>query len=575
MTHVESRLSDIRFGDTLLRAEKMSLAGNLGEAINLYRSVIRKSGKNNLHIEKATAMRRLGNLYSRKGEARKAMLYYRKGLSISQELGDVSGCAKAYNGIGTLYFNTGNWNKVKEYYNHAVEAARKKEDLVLLASIYNNLGAMSNILGDWTMAITYYKEAINIYDSTKDARGLSRAYNNLGLTYRDRGDWEKAYQHYAKSIRISEKTGDVSLISSSSLNYIRVLIQLSRFDEAREKCDEIFELLSGTEEEANKAEALMMYGMIYTRMEKLALAEKHFLDCVKINEDHNNVMGKAECFREMAFLYREWGRNKQALEFLGKSFNAFRSLRAVRYLQDIDRKIEELEELAFKIIRDMGAEVESKDTYTFGHSQRVAHYSVELAKQLHIEENLLKGIMVAAYLHDLGKVKVSEDILLKERKLTPEEYYIIQMHPIWGAEILQDIDFPWEVKSLVRFHQEKWDGSGYPDGLSGKEIPLGARVIAAADLFDALTTDRPYRLSYSLKQALKIFKKELGTSIDPQIGRKFIRIVNERLPADFEGSLSSMPVASFIALWTGTQGEEKGSNLLKREVSLSSIVRAS
>jgi len=562
------------FDDIFSRAEQMSLAGNLGEAIKLYRTIIRKSRKEHLYNAKATSMRRLGNLFARKGEAKRAMSYYRRSLTIFQNQSDTAGCARAYNGIGTQYFNTGNWKKVKEYYNLAVEAARQTDDLGLLANIYNNLGAMSNILGDWTMAISYYEEAIKICKSTDDPRGLSRAYNNLGQTYRDKGDWEKAGQHYEESIQISEKTGDVSLKSSSSLNYLHVLIQLSRFDEAREKCDEVFELLTGTEEETKISETMMMYGMIYTRMGKWALAEKHLLDSVKINENHNNLLGKAECFREMAFLYSEWGKNKQALEYLGKSFNAFKSLRAVRYLQDVDRKIAELEEFTFNIIRNMGAEVESKDTYTFGHSQRVAHYSVELAKRMHLEENLIKGIMVAAYLHDLGKVKVSEDILLKEKKLSPEEYYTIQMHPIWGVEILKDIEFPWEVKSLIRYHQERWDGSGYPDGLSNEEIPLGARVIAVADFFDALTTHRPYRTAYSVKQSIKIMKKELGTSLDPRIVRKFIRIVNEKLPADFEGSLSSMSVSRFIQLWSGIQEKEKGSNLLQREVSLSSIVRA-
>jgi len=163
---------------------------------------------------------------------------------------------------------------------------------------------------------------------------------------------------------------------------------------------------------------------------------------------------------------------------------------------------------------------------------------------------------------------------LKERKLTPEEYYIIKMHPIWGVEILEGLEFPWEVKSLIRSHQEKWDGSGYPDGLSCEEIPLGARVIAVADFFDALTTDRPYRVAYPLKQALRIMKKELGVTFDPQIAKKFIRIVNEKLPGDFEGSLSSMPVSNFIELWSGIQQKEKVSSLLNREVTLSSLVKA-
>jgi putative nucleotidyltransferase with HDIG domain len=560
--------------DSIMKAEMLSLSGNLGDSIQLYRSIIRRAGKMQKLSVKAMAMRRIGNIYWRKGESKTAMNYYRRSLSISRSCGDTKGAAKAYNGIGTLYFNSGNWNKVKEYFNLAVEAASEESDLGLMANIFNNLGAMSNILGDWTMAISYYEKAQDIYKELENVKGLARIYNNLGLTYRDRGDLEKSAQYFEESIRIAGEIGDVSLKADSTLNYLQVLIRLSRLDEAREKCDEVYETLSGTEEESSMAETMLLYGMIYTRTGKWALAEKHFNESISINENHDNLLGKAECYREMALLYKEWGKNKKTLEYLGKSFNAFRALKAVRYLQEIDRKIAELEEFAFKIIRDMGAEVESKDTYTFGHSQRVAHYAVELAKKMHLETDLIKGIMVAAYLHDLGKVKVSKKILLKERKLTPEEYYIIQMHPIWGVEILEGIEFPWEVKPLIRYHQERWNGSGYPDGLSTEEIPLGARIIATADFFDALSTDRPYRSAFSVKQAIKILNKESGTSLDPLIAKKFIRIIKERLPLDYEGSLSSIPVSSFLELWKGTEAKEKKPSLLKREAMLSSIVRA-
>ncbi len=561
--------------EALLRqAEEMNLAGNLRESVRLYRMVIRRAGKKHLPTVRALAMRKLGNLFWRKGEPKRAMYYFRRGLAVSIECGDKSGCARAYNGIGTLYFNSGNWKKVKEYLHRATEAARHENDLGLRANIYNNLGAMSNILGDWTMAVSYYEKALEIYRKVEDIKGLARIYNNLGLTHRDRGDWEEASRSFEESVRIVEMTDDLSLIATSTLNYLQVLIRLSRLEEAREKCDRVYELLSGTEEESSRAEALMLYGMIYTRMGKWALAEKHFIESIEINENHDNILGKAECYREMAYLYREWGKNKKTLEYLGKSFNAFRSLKAIRYLQDIDKKIADLEEFAFKIIRDMGAEVESKDTYTFGHSQRVAHYAVELAKMMHLENDLIKGIMVAAYLHDLGKVKVKKSILLKKRKLTPEEYYIIQMHPIWGVEILEGIEFPWEVKPLIRFHQERWNGSGYPDGIAGEEIPLGARIIAVSDFFDALTTDRPYRGAFSVEQALNILRKESGICLDPLITRKFIRIVKKRLPLDFEGSVSALSVSSFIDLWNGRKDTDRPPILLKREATLSSLVGA-
>jgi len=323
---------------------------------------------------------------------------------------------------------------------------------------------------------------------------------------------------------------------------------------------------------AGRAEAMMLYGVIYVKMNKLALAENHFTESLKINQDHGNLLGMAECYREMAVLYKDWGKQKKTLEYLGRSFSTFGALKASHYLDDIDKKIGDLEELTFKITRDMGTAVESKDTYTFGHSQRVAHYAIEIAKKMKLDREEIKGMMVAAYLHDLGKVKVAKKILQKPRKLTVDEFSIIQQHPDWGTKMLDGVEFPWEVKPLVRNHQEKWDGSGYPDGLKGEDIPLGARIIAVADVFDALTTDRPYRPALSVAESLKIMKNEAGKGLDPGIVKKFLRLVKENLPADFRDSLSALSVSSFLKLWGKNNTRRNAKEIQQREANLSNLV---
>lgn len=566
--------ADRILNNMLHKAQEMNLAGDLDGAILLYRKAIRISGRNGFHTRKAQAMRKLGTILRRKGETGRAISYYKRSIPVSQSAGDISGCAKAYNGLGVLYFNSGNWKLVKKYFNLAMEKAEETEDLSLMANIYNNLGAMSNILGDWETAISYYEKSLDYYRNIEDMGGLAKNYNNLGLTYRDMGKWSKAAYYCERCVKIAGEIGDVALGSNCLLNLAHVLIELSRLGEAREKCDIAYESLSDIGEVGGIAEALMIYGMIYTRMRKWALAEKHFQESVMINKKHDNLLGMAECYREMALLYQGWGKNKKALEYLGKSFHEFRELKAIRYLQEIGRKTAELEEMTFKLTRDMGAAVESKDTYTFGHSQRVAHYAVEIAKKMHLKDDVIKGIMVAAYLHDLGKVRVKKKILQKSRKLTVKEFFIIQMHPNWGVELLKDVEFPWDVKPLIRHHQEKWDGSGYPDGLQGEAIPIGARIIAVADMFDALTTDRPYRKALPLRQAVKILKKESGVSLDSDITNKFLRIVRLRFPADFKRSMSSIPVPAFLKLWEGeSEGKEKPSGFLRRRADLSSLVR--
>jgi putative nucleotidyltransferase with HDIG domain len=554
------------------KANLLNVSGELNEAILLYRKALGIATRRKLTRERTLALRKLGALWGRKGDTRKAMNYLRRSAALAERSGDVPGCAKAYNGIGALYFSSGKWESVREYLTLAMHAAEGTEDLSLQANIFNNLGAMSNILGDWEMAVAYYERSIELCKRVEDMVGLARSLNNLGLTCRDQGDWEKAASYYEESERLADMLGDVSLKANCAQNYVQVLIKLSRLDEAREKCDEAYESFKSTGESAGIAEAMMLYGMIYTHMQKWALAEKHFQESIRMNKSQGELLGKAECYREMALLYKNWGRSRKTLECLGKSFVAFKELKAIRYLQDIDAKIEEIETLTFKITRDMGAAVESKDTYTFGHSQRVAHYAIEIAKRLRLQDELIKGIMVAAYLHDLGKVRVKKNILQKSRKLTVKEYSIIQKHPVWGVELLEGIEFPWDVKPLIRSHQEKWNGSGYPDGLKAEKIPVGARIIAIADMFDALTTDRPYRRALTLRTAMRIMKRESGMSIDANIARRFLRIVEEKFPPDLEGRVNLVSFSTFVKAWNKSPDDMKKARFLRREADLSSLV---
>ena len=129
-------------------------------------------------------------------------------------------------------------------------------------------------------------------------------------------------------------------------------------------------------------------------------------------------------------------------------------------------------------------------------------YAMELAKDLGLSEDETEALRAASVLHDIGKLAVPEHIISKPGKLTPEEFEKMKIHPIVGAEILEQVDFPYPVVPIVRSHHEKWDGSGYPDGLSGEEIPIGARILAAVDCLDALASDRQYRKALPLDEAM-------------------------------------------------------------------------
>src|SRR5260370_24219043 len=173
--------------------------------------------------------------------------------------------------------------------------------------------------------------------------------------------------------------------------------------------------------------------------------------------------------------------------------------------------------LPLRPIEALALAIEAKDHSTHDHLQRVQVYAIEVGKELGLDEAQLEALRAAALLHDIGKLAVPEHIISKPGKLTREEFEKMKIHPVVGAEILERVRFPYPVVPIVRYHHEKWDGSGYPDGLKGIEIPIGARIMTAVDCFDALSSERPYRRALPPEEAMNALIAESGSSYDPRV----------------------------------------------------------
>ncbi|KOA19726.1 cyclic di-GMP phosphodiesterase response regulator RpfG [Clostridium homopropionicum DSM 5847] len=169
--------------------------------------------------------------------------------------------------------------------------------------------------------------------------------------------------------------------------------------------------------------------------------------------------------------------------------------------------------------------IEKKDSYTAGHARRVAVYSISIGEELGLNRSEITQVRLAALLHDIGKIGIQDKILLKNSRLTGEEYEVIKKHPVFGAEILENIDQLKDVVPSVRGHHERYDGKGYPDGKKGTEIPLIARIIAVADAFDAMTSHRPYISNKEKEQALNEIYKNINTQFDPVVVEAFLKRV--------------------------------------------------
>ena len=205
------------------------------------------------------------------------------------------------------------------------------------------------------------------------------------------------------------------------------------------------------------------------------------------------------------------------------SYLTFRT--AMGRVEDSNRHLNELNRLYLSTIETLAMAIDAKDQITHGHIRRVQSYAVGLAKHVGVaDERSIKAIEAAALLHDMGKLAVPEYILNKPGRLTDAEFDKMKLHASVGADILTAIDFPYPVVPIVRHHHENWDGTGYPAGLKGTDIPIGARILSVVDCFDALTSDRPYRPRLPDNDALKILLERRGKMYDPLVVDTFISV---------------------------------------------------
>jgi putative nucleotidyltransferase with HDIG domain len=224
----------------------------------------------------------------------------------------------------------------------------------------------------------------------------------------------------------------------------------------------------------------------------------------------------------------------------------------IQHLEQMNRSYQSM-------IEGLATAVEAKDEVTHGHIRRVQVYCLALARKLGVTEpSALKALEAAAILHDVGKVGISERILNKPGGLTPAEFEEMKQHVVIGTHILSTIEFPFPVTPIVRHHHENWDGTGYPDGLAGEDIPLGARILMVVDCFDALTSDRPYRRRMSVSEAFDILRARRRTMYDACIVDAFIevqptiRIIVAEPPAPFPYRADTLsPVLSHQVARTG------------------------
>src|SRR5918992_1860358 len=487
-------------GELLAAASTSELQGKITEAIAGYRTIIQNADRQTQAKVLAEALRRLGGIYRRRHELDVAAELNRRSYEVAVSTHDRTLVGEALNGLAMVYFARGDWDRARQELDHALVVAG---DLAALrARIEQNLGTMANVEGDLDTALEHYERSFEAFRTAGDRRGCAVACNNIAMNKADRGLWAEADASFRASLEIAESIGDVNLRGLALLNRTEVHIARQEFDAGKHSAEEALRIFDTLGAREHKADAYKFLGVLYRETGRPQLAEARLKTALEIAGEIGAVLSQAESTRELAVLYGQMGRNQETLKLLNAAHRLFGRINARRDLVDVAAKTAHLEGIYLEVVRQWGASIESSDTYTFGHSSRVAEYAVAIASAFGLAESDLTAIRVGAHLHDVGKIRIPHEILNKADRLTADEFAIIKQHPVYGVELLASVDFPWDVKPIVRWHHEKIDGSGYPDGLRGDEIPLSAQIIGIADVYDALATARSYRSALPRAKAL-------------------------------------------------------------------------
>jgi len=533
------------------RAQLAERQGRTPEARTLYEQALSQLRSPEEAPIAASLLRWIGITYGVELNLDAAFDCLEAALAVAEALGDEAAVGHAVNVQGLLNYKMGRLDEAERLYLKARESARRAGEAKLAAMTSQNLGVIANIRGELEQALWHYEASLADYRALGLAKYICITLNNLGMLYTRMERWETAERAYEEAIPLSLQIGDVGVRIILEVNFAILWIARKEFAKARQACDRALTISEESRHSEAIGEVQKCYGVIFRETGDFAAAEDAFRNAVELADARQDLLLSAEIARELAELYRLQGRNRDTLQSLNRAHRLFTQLHARPDLADIDRQTTRLESDFLDVVRRWGESIESKDHYTQGHCERVAGLACALAAEAGLDQKSLFWFRIGALLHDVGKLMIPPEILNKPGRLTAEEWVMIKRHPVWGVEMLADIDFPWDVRPIVESHHERWDGAGYPHGLKGEDIPRTARILCIADVYDALTSERSYKKAVSHEQALDMMRSDVGHQFDPELFPLFEAVMSRMGPP--RRGLSEPPSAEHTAPTTPTE----------------------
>jgi putative nucleotidyltransferase with HDIG domain len=526
--------------DSIDRAKQAEREGRWADACSLYEQLVRNP---DAHASTRLAVLRwLGRAYMEQGNRGAALDVLEAAVASADIIGSPPAVAQALNVVGIVYQMSGDLDQAAAIYEAARDKAESAGDGALIAMLDQNLGTVAMIRGDLQAALEAFRLSHLGYQALGMRNHEAQVLNNIGLAYMELGNLADAEAAYADAGRAFEEEGDQARQLDLTVNKVQLYIAARRYDDAESHCRQLL-AYHADEVPLWRGEVFRHMGVISRERAEFSEASEYLHKADLHASETGDLLLKADVAEQLAELFWAQKRHREMLLSLNEAHALYSQVKAQRRVAQIERRNDALESRFLEMASQWGDSIESKDRYTQGHCERVAFFACVLADSAGFSARSLFWFRIGALLHDIGKIIVPTEVLNKPGKLTEEEWAIMKRHPEAGLELVADIDFPGDIRAIIRNHHERWDGTGYPDRLAGEAIPLAARILCVADVYDALTTTRSYRPGLTHARAAEIMKSSPG-QFDPELLETFLEWAET---ADIPGRPTPQRLAIFAS----------------------------
>jgi putative nucleotidyltransferase with HDIG domain len=501
------------------QARQADSSGDWDEALRFYQTAL-EAAQHQAREQRPMLLRKIGRVHFERGSYELANRAFQESLISAQEEKQRTAAAAALNSMAACAQFRGRLDVAESLYGRASVLAEEAGDVRLCALIDQNLGTLASTRGDMSAALMRYQSSLERFQRLNDDRASAWVLNNMGKLHVSVGEFAEAGICFDSAQVLAKSIGDPASEAKIETNRAELYLKRQTFELARDCCDRAFTIFSRIGSDSGLCEVYKAYGVLYHETGKPGMAQVQLTLALKLARACEHPLLEAEIESQLARVFLAAREHRQAIRSLNRAYELFRELDARREILDLKRRLERISEVYFR-----AAELWVEDTPGFRaqrtaqRGKRVAEFALALAQEVDYPETV--WLRLGAYLHDVGNSAIPADVLSKPGPLTDSERAAIRRHPVIGDEILEELSFPAAVRPIVRNHHERWDGTGYPDGLRGEAIPLSARIVCIADIYDALTTESSYRPAYTSAESLEIMQAEAGKTVDPSLFRVF------------------------------------------------------